>query len=65
MKRFLNVAAALMFAISIQAQKIDARLTALLPSNNKLMSTIGSSADQQEIDTAGVKQKINVSFKVL
>ena len=62
MKRFLNVAAALMFAISIQAQKIDARLTALLPSNNKLMSTIGSSAGQQEIDTAGVKQKINVSF---
>ena len=62
MKRFLNVAAALLFAISIQAQKIDARLTALLPSNNKLMSTIGSSAGQQEIDTAGVKQKINVSF---
>lgn len=62
MKRFLNVAAALLFAISIQAQKIDARLTALLPSNNKLMSTSGSSAGQQEIDTAGVKQKINVSF---
>ena len=62
MKIFLNVVAALLFAISIQAQKIDARLTALLPSNNKLMSTIGSSAGQQEIDTAGVKQKINVSF---
>ena len=62
MKRFLNVTAVLLFAISIQAQKIDARLTALLPSNNKLMSAIGSSAGWQEIDTAGVKQKINVSF---
>ena len=62
MKRFLNVTAALLFAISIQAQKIDARLTALLPSNYKMMSTSGSSAGWQEIDTAGVKQKINVSF---
>ena len=62
MKRFLNIAAALMFAISIQAQKIDARLTALLPSNYKMMSTSGSSAGRQEIDTADVKQKINVSF---
>ena len=62
MKRFLNIAAALLFAISIQAQKIDARLTALLPSNYKMMSTSGSSAGRQEIDTADVKQKINVSF---
>lgn len=62
MKRFWNIAAILLFAAtSMQAQKIDARLTNLLPSNNQTMSTRRASQNEQ-IDTAAVKQEINVSF---
>ena len=62
MKRFLNIAAILLFAAtSMLAQKIDARLTNLLPSHDQTMSTHRASQNEQ-IDTAAVKQEINVSF---
>lgn len=62
MKRFWNIAAILLFAAtSMQAQKIDARLTNLLPSHDQTMSTHRASQNEQ-IDTAAVKQEINVSF---
>ena len=64
MKRFLHFVVVLLFAAtSIQAQKIDAQLTSLLPSiddTSKAKSTVRS--QQQEIDTVAVKQSINVSF---
>lgn len=63
MKRFLYIVVALLFvATGVQAQKIDIRLINLLPSNNSLMSVKGSSTDRVEIDTAAVKQDINVIF---
>ena len=62
MRRFLNIAAILLFATtSMLAQKIDARLTNLLPSHDQTMSTHRASQNEQ-IDTATVKQEINVSF---
>lgn len=62
MKKILHIAAALLFvAVSIQAQKIDARLTRLLPSENQQMSLDGAPR-AQSIDTAAVKKHINVSF---
>lgn len=62
MKRFWNIAAILLFAAtSMLAQKIDARLTNLLPSHDQTMSTHRASQNEQ-IDTAAVKQEINVSF---
>lgn len=61
-KRLLYFAAALLFASNIQAQKIDERLTDLLPSANRLTTTRSPYASREEIDTAAVKQNINVSF---
>ena len=62
MRRFFNIAAILLFAAtSVQAQKIDARLTNLLSSTNKVTSAKGAS-EKQQIDTLAVKQDINVSF---
>lgn len=61
-KRLLYIAAALLFAGNIQAQKIDERLTDLLPSANRLTTTRSPYASQEKIDTAAVKQNINVSF---
>ena len=62
MKGLLYITAALLLvATSVQAQKIDARLTALLPNDNKTMS-IGGESQNQKIDTAAVKQRINVRF---
>lgn len=61
-KRLLYIATALLFAGNIQAQKIDERLTDLLPSANRLTTTRSSYASQEEIDTAAVKKHINVSF---
>lgn len=62
MKKILNIAAALLFvAVSIQAQKIDVRLTRLLPSENQQMSLDGAPRAQL-IDTAAIKKHINVSF---
>ena len=56
MKRFWNIAAILLFAAtSMQAQKIDARLTNLLPSHDQTMSTHRASQNEQ-IDTDAVKQ---------
>lgn len=61
-KRLLYIATALLFAGNIQAQKIDERLTDLLPSANRLTTTRSSYASQEEFDTAAVKKHINVSF---
>lgn len=61
-RRFCFFAAILLFAAaSVQAQKIDARLTELLPGNNKTLSADGSS-QVEEIDTAAVNEEINVTF---
>lgn len=63
MRRLLFFVATLVFAANIQAQKIDVRLTSLLPDANdvsKAKSTVRG--QQQVIDTAAVKQRINVSF---
>ena len=63
MKRLLHIFVALLFATGIHAQKIDARLTELLPSadgTSRARSAVRG--HQQEIDTASVKQNINVSF---
>ena len=61
-RRFLNIAAILLFAAtSIQAQKIDTRLTELLPCDNNVLSAKGTSLNEK-IDTAAVKQEINVTF---
>ena len=61
MKRFTQIIALLFAAISLQAQKIDTRLTSLLPTDNMPMSIGGASASE-EIDTAAVKSGINVRF---
>ena len=51
-----------MFLVAtIQAQKIDARLTSLLPADNAAMSKSSSSL-YHAIDTAAVQMEINVSF---
>lgn len=63
MKRLLYLVVALVFATGIQAQKIDARLTNLLPDVNGVSKTKSAMRGQQQvIDTAAVKQRINVSF---
>lgn len=61
MKRFTQIIALLFAVLSLQAQKIDTRLTSLLPSANMPMSIGGASASE-EIDTAAVKSDINVRF---
>lgn len=61
MRRFHIVAALLLTASCVLAQKIDQRLTDLLPSQGITMRSDGASTNQQ-IDTAAVKQQINVSF---
>ena len=60
-KIFYVVVAFLFTAISIQAQKIDARLTALLSSSNRVMSA-NKASRSMEMDTAAVKNEINVNF---
>lgn len=63
MRRLLYLVVALVFATGIQAQKIDARLTNLLPDANGVSKTKSDMRGQQQvIDTAAVKQRINVSF---
>lgn len=63
MRRLLYLVLALVFATGIQAQKIDARLTNLLPDANGVSKTKSAMRGQQQvIDTAAVKQRINVSF---
>ena len=62
MKRILSIAATLLFVISIQAQKIDARLTALLPEASGVSKARSVVRSQQGTDTTAVKQNINVSF---
>lgn len=63
MRRLLYLVVALVFATGIQAQKIDARLTNLLPDANGASKTKSAMRGQQQvIDTAAVKQRINVSF---
>lgn len=63
MRRLLYLVVALVFATGIQAQKIDARLTNLLPDANGVSKTKSTMRGQQQvIDTAAVKQRINVSF---
>ena len=64
MRRLLYFVVALLFvATGIQAQKIDARLTNLLPDANGVSKTKSAMRGQQQvIDTAAVKQDINVSF---
>lgn len=62
MKRFFRLVVALVFvATSVHAQKIDNRLVNLLSGNHRTMAAQGSAADMP-IDTAAVKQDINVSF---
>lgn len=62
MKRTLTIVAALLWvATNVQAQKIDTRLTSLLPYTHRIMSVHGT-PDNQQIDTAAVKQQINVRF---
>ena len=64
MKRLLHFIVALLFAATgVQAQKIDVQLTNLLSSadgSSRAKSALRS--QQPEIDTAAVKQSINVSF---
>ena len=62
MKRFLLFVVALVFATGIQAQKIDARLTTLLSSIDGSKAKSAVRGEQQETDTAAVKQDVNVSF---
>ena len=62
MKRILSIAATLLLVISIQAQKIDARLTALLPEASGVSKARSVVRSQQGADTTAVKQNINVSF---
>lgn len=62
MNRILHLVVALIFvSTSVHAQKIDNRLVNLLSGNHKAIATQGSAAGLQ-IDTAAVKQDINVSF---
>lgn len=62
MKRiFICVIVLLLAAINVQAQKIDERLTSLLPSSNNLLRAKGG-AGSMRIDTVAVKRKINVRF---
>ncbi len=51
----------LLAAIDVQAQKIDERLTSLLPSAND-MQRAKDTREGLQIDTAAVKQQINVRF---
>ncbi len=44
MKRFTQIIALLFAVLSLQAQKIDTRLTSLLPTDNMPMSIGGASA---------------------
>ncbi len=63
MKKTFLIALTLLFVtIGVHAQKIDTRLTALLPSTNTSMSTRRISARSEMIDTAAVKSEINVIF---
>lgn len=63
MKRLIHFVVVLLFAAtSIQAQKIDAQLTNLLPSIDGKRAKSAVRGQQQEIDTTAVKQSINVSF---
>lgn len=62
MKRLLFIVVALVFATGIQAQKIDARLTTLLSSVDGSKAKSAVRGEQQETDTAAVKQDVNVSF---
>ena len=60
MRRFFNIAAILLFAAtSVQAQKIDARLTNLLSSTNKVTSAKGAS-EKQQIDTQRPEDQFSV-----
>ena len=62
MNRIFHLVVALIFvATSVHAQKIDNRLVNLLSGNHRTMAAQGSAADMP-IDTAAVKQDINVSF---
>lgn len=62
MTRLFTIAAVTIYAaITIQAQKIDTRLTSLLPSKNEAISAKGS-LQPHAIDTASVKKQINVEF---
>ena len=62
MTRLFTIAAVTIYAaITIQAQKIDTRLTSLLPSKNEAISAKGS-LQPHTIDTASVKKQINVEF---
>ena len=51
----------LLAAIDVQAQKIDERLTSLLPSANDMLRA-KDAREELQIDTAAVKQQINVRF---
>ena len=62
MKRFLNIAMLMLFVTSIQAQKIDARLTNLLTDANGTSRAKSAVRSQQVVDTAAVKSEINVHF---
>ena len=66
MRRLFSIVAASLFVATIHAQKIDTKLTNLLPSNNQIQSTKargGSTKDEvKTIDTAFVKKQINVEF---
>ena len=53
----------MLFVTGIQAQKIDVRLTDLLPNTDGTSKAKSAMrGQQQEIDTAAVKNEINVSF---
>ena len=61
-KIFLTIAIVITFAVaSIRAQKIDARLTSLLPTDEKAMKAKGT-VPVQPLDTMAVKSDINVRF---
>lgn len=61
MRRLFCIVATMFLVATIQAQKIDARLTGLLPADNAAMSKSSSSL-YRAIDTAAVQREINVSF---
>ena len=60
-KLFTILVIMLLAAIDVQAQKIDERLTSLLPSANDLLRA-RDAREGLQIDTAAVMQQINVRF---
>ena len=60
MKKYFIILAAMLLTAGAAAQKIDERLLSLLPRNNARAEV--APENREPIDTAAVKQQLNVSF---